>query len=72
MSMLDHLTDDEVSDLQKKAMCLELAQIYNAERSILDEELRRQGVTISADDLRTMARAKLAISPVTHPIDGEV
>ncbi len=72
MSMIDKMTDDQISDLQKKALCVELMQIYNAERNILADMLKGQGITVSADELRFLARSRLSVGPVDHPIEGEV
>jgi len=71
MSMLDTMTDDQVSDLQKKALAVELAEIYNAERQILNLKLLGQGIHMKAEEVRAQARALLLLGPVDHPYQEE-
>jgi len=57
MSKLDNFTDG-------------LLELYNIERDILNEELAKLGVNITASDLRKRAKERLKAPKSGHNYDG--
>mgnify|MGYP001816369961 CR=1 FL=1 len=71
MSMIDTMTDEQVSNLQKRALAVQVAEIYNAERQVLNLKLLSLGIKLTAEEVRTSAKALLALGPVNHPYQTE-
>ena len=58
MSFIDSFTDATL-------------ELYNIERNILMRMLKRQGISITAEELRNMAREEQQKPSVDHPYEGD-
>lgn len=71
MSKLDTMTDEGLSEMIKRAMRVEMMEIYNAEREVLTQIMSGHGLKISAKTLREQAKQLLKRGPVFHPYDDK-